>query len=334
METTVPNYSDSEFRQHFRCGRQTILYLINRYKESNFHPKYPSGREKVTEEKAVYLTIWYLANENSFREMADRFNISLSSAHRVLTRVVNFILSLAGEYIRWPNSTEAEETSNYFRKKQGIEGIIGAIDGSHIRINRPAKNQEEYCNRKGFHSVLLQAIVNHRKMFIDVVCGEPGSLHDSRMLKRSSIYHKGQESNLFGKYFLLGDSAYPSLKWLVPPFKDNGNLTENEKLFNYRHSCCRIIIEHAFGLLKQRFRRLKKFYNLDIELIKKCIMAACILHNMCILKNDTAELENDVQDQNRYLNKEDDEQELFDYIELAQIHAGERRREIFNKMFQ
>lgn len=50
-----------------------------------------------------------------------------------------------------------------------------------------------------------------------------------------------------GETFLLGDSAYPSLPWLVPPFRDNGHLTPQQTDFNFIHSSTRITVEKAFG---------------------------------------------------------------------------------------
>lgn len=102
-----------------------------------------------------------------------------------------------------------------------------------------------------------------KKKFIDIFCGEPGSLHDSRLIRKSALYRKGM-NNFLGKHFLLGDSAYPCLNWLIPPFKDNGHLTQNQKRFNYKHSSSRVQIENAFGLLKGRFCGLKIFENENI----------------------------------------------------------------------
>lgn len=81
------------------------------------------------------------------------------------------------------------------------------------------------------------------------------------------------------KTFLLGDSAYPSLPWLVPPFRDNGHLTPQEVEFNYIHSSTRMTIERAFGQLKGRFRRIKFFTEYrDLPFIINTVIAACILH--------------------------------------------------------
>lgn len=108
---------------------------------------------------------------------------------------------------------------------------------------------------------------------MDVFCGEAGSIHDARLLKKSSIYEKGF-NGILGNDFLVGVSAYPCLNWLIPPFKDNGNLIENQKNFNYQHSSTRIVIENAFGLLKARFRKLNSFENDNILFIVKCVVAA------------------------------------------------------------
>lgn len=231
--------------------------------------------------------MWYLANSETFRQRADRFDLFLSSSHKVLCKTLKFITTSQQRYLKWPNEQENKKICQQFKSKYNINGIIGAIDGCHIRIRRPVKHEEDYVNREGFHSILLQGVCNYDKLFIDVHIGESDSLHDARVLKKSPLYRVTQEDpNFFNGYFLLGDSAYPNIKWLAPSLKNYGQLTENQILFNVRHSSARSIIEHAFGLLKSRFRRLFYFHNLKIDLIIKCVMAACILHNICILTDN------------------------------------------------
>ena len=43
-----------------------------------------------------------------------------------------------------------------------------AEDGTHIPILAPNKNHTDYVNRKGFHSVLMQAVVDCNYIFRDV----------------------------------------------------------------------------------------------------------------------------------------------------------------------
>lgn len=65
--------------------------------------------------------------------------------------------------------------------------FLGAIDGCHIRIDKPVEDPDSYINRKQFFSLHLQGTVNHNMKFIDVFIGYPGSVHDARVFKNSSI---------------------------------------------------------------------------------------------------------------------------------------------------
>lgn len=88
-------------------------------------------------------------------------------------------------------------------------------------------------------------------------------------------------NNVFpDNYFLLGDSAYPCLKQLIVPYKDNGHLTRSQRIFNQKLSSCRVKIENAFANLKQRFRQLYHFKLRDIPRMVRVIHACCVLHNM------------------------------------------------------
>lgn len=52
----------------------------------------------------------------------------------------------------------------------------GAIDGTHIAIIAPKEDHTDYVNRKGYHSVVMQALVDCSYLFRDVVIGWPVSV--------------------------------------------------------------------------------------------------------------------------------------------------------------
>uniref|UniRef100_A0A8D8TYU7 Nuclease HARBI1 n=1 Tax=Cacopsylla melanoneura TaxID=428564 RepID=A0A8D8TYU7_9HEMI len=94
-----------------------------------------------------------------------------------------------------------------------------------------------------------------------------------------------------GKYFppdthLLGDSAYPTKQWLLPPYKDFGRLDASKKKYNLIHSKTRVVIENTFGLLKNRWRRLKMVYVNNPSKAADITAACCVLHNYCLLEDD------------------------------------------------
>lgn len=70
---------------------------------------------------------------------------------------------------------------------------LGAIDGSHVRIDKPVEDADSYINRKQYFSLHIQGTVNHNLKFLDVFIGYPGSVHDARVFKNSSIYNDLRE---------------------------------------------------------------------------------------------------------------------------------------------
>ncbi|KAJ8382497.1 hypothetical protein SKAU_G00032750 [Synaphobranchus kaupii] len=48
----------------------------------------------------------------------------------------------------------------------------------------------------------------------------------------------------------IGDSAYLLMPQLMRPYRDNGHLTARQRHFNQQLNAARVVIEHAFGILK------------------------------------------------------------------------------------
>lgn len=105
-------------------------------------------------------------------------------------------------------------------------------------------------------------------------------MHDARVFRRSPLSQDLQEK--CGDYFILADSAYSCSRHLITPFKDCGNLTHRQRLFNRKLSSCRVIVEHCLGLLKQKFRQLYHCKLRSISDIVNFIRACCVLHNLSI----------------------------------------------------
>ena len=76
-----------------------------------------------------------------------------------------------------------DQIATAFQRRSGIDHIIGAIDGSHIRVPPPKKKQMSYYNRKSFYSIILSAVVDARGYFMSVDVGFPGRMSDSKALR-------------------------------------------------------------------------------------------------------------------------------------------------------
>lgn len=91
---------------------------------------------------------------------------------------------------------------------------------------------------------------------------------------------------------LIGDLAYKLHENLLIPYRDNGHITERQRNYNFVHASARMTIERAFGLLKGRFRSLLTTFAMDrVDLIPMHIIACCILHNVCLMRGDYLNIE-------------------------------------------
>ena len=124
-------------------------------------------------------------------------------------------------------------------------------------------------------SVIMQAVVDYRGLFLDAHIGWPGKVHDARFFVNSSLYCKGMSGSLLPNWkrcisgvdvplVILGDPAYPLLPWLMKPCPETAHSTTEEKTYNYQQSRARMLVEKAFGRLKGRWRCLLK--RLDYQI--------------------------------------------------------------------
>ena len=87
---------------------------------------------------------------------------------------------------------------------------------------------------------------------------------------------------------LSGDSAYPCLEWLIPPYR--GIVDGHERQFNVAHAKIRNTVERCFGVLKRRFYSLATTLRVrNMQLAAKLIICAMMLHNKCIEMGDAGE---------------------------------------------
>lgn len=86
------------------------------------------GRLKITAEKHILCYLWFVGHQSaSYRDVADRFGIALSALYNIITRVTDFILTLANDIIRYPNAAEKAETAAFYQNTKGFPGVIGNI---------------------------------------------------------------------------------------------------------------------------------------------------------------------------------------------------------------
>ncbi|KAF7706407.1 protein ALP1-like isoform X1 [Silurus meridionalis] len=280
------NLDDDTFYRPFKVTKRQFDFLLMVLQQQGLKRQKARGQPTVPVRIKVLMFLSYMGNQNGFRDISDKFDVSESTAHKSVLEVLAFFSTLGPSFISWPNASRKKTSSAAFHKLCGLDGIIGAIDGCHIKINRPNIRGGDYMNKQSFYSVRLQGIVDEKERFIDIFVGPPGRVDDARMLRASSFYADWQEK--MGEYTLLGDSAYTD-PFIITQKCDNGDLTQDEQLQNSRISLGRTVIDQAFGRMKCKWRRVRDLQNTRLENVVMIIMAACFLHNMCIGDDEMCE---------------------------------------------
>nr|CAI5817979.1 unnamed protein product [Callosobruchus analis] len=77
---------------------------------------------------------------------------------------------------------------------------------------------------------------------------------------------------------IVGDAAFPLKSYLLKPYPGS-QLSTSEKIFNYRLSRARRIVENAFGILVSRFRVFENAIPTSLNTVDAIVCASCALHN-------------------------------------------------------
>ncbi|XP_051994403.1 putative nuclease HARBI1 [Xyrauchen texanus] len=100
----------------------------------------------------------------------------------------------------------------------------------------------------------------------------PGSVHDSRIYRESTLSNRLERGEIDG--FLLGDGGYPCRPTLITPYPEPE--PGPQQRFNVAHCRTRARVEMTLGLLKARFQCLR---HLTPERACDIIVACVVLHN-------------------------------------------------------
>lgn len=80
-------------------------------------------------------------------------------------------------------------------------------------------------------------------------------------------------------FTFVGDEAFALSEHMLRPYGGK-NLTTKKRVFNYRLSRARRIIECSFGILCNKWRIFHRPMNVSVSLATEIVKACCILHNL------------------------------------------------------
>lgn len=207
---------------------------------------------------------------------------------------------------------------------------LGAVDGKHVAITPPHDAGSFFFNYKEFHSLVLLAVVNAKYEFIMCDFGTNGRISDGGVIENTKFGEKLNNNSLrippadilppFPTplpYVFVGDEAFALKENFLKPYNQR-ELNEEKKIFNYRLSRARRVVENTFGILCSKFRIFESPINLKPDNIDSVVMASCVLHNF--LRRNTNNTRHEAPD---ILNDEVRQQEV---LPIAELERGHNRR--------
>ncbi|MBN3310634.1 HARB1 nuclease, partial [Amia calva] len=161
----------------------------------------------------------------------------------------------------------------------------------HIPIIAPLGEHEgDYLNRKSFHSINVQMTCDHHLMVTSLEVRWPGSVHDSRIFRESTLGQRFEQGRYDG--LLLGDRSYPCLRYLMTPYPDPQAREQIYLAQGYNNTAppsnTRVRIDVTFGVMKARCACLQ---GLQVHLERACeVVAACVvLHNIATIRTERSQ---------------------------------------------
>nr|XP_037274460.1 uncharacterized protein LOC119167103 [Rhipicephalus microplus] len=178
---------------------------------------------------------------------------------------------------------------------------VGALNSCHFLVSPPQEHATDYYNYKGWYSIILLALVDHKYRFRFINVGGPETCHDSYLYQMSSLSGMVEGPLLKAPVVTIGGVAVPPLVlWdqalpltpnLIKAFGYNTPLSAEQENFNYHISRVRRVVGNAFGRLKARFRFTTKRMECDIANARLVIRACCVLNNICEHFSDAVQLQ-------------------------------------------
>ncbi|CAH1989260.1 unnamed protein product [Acanthoscelides obtectus] len=296
METLLEEREDPECYKNFlRMSAADFKYLLDKIKfaieEQNTHM-----RNAIPAAERLAITLRFLATGDSYHSLMYLFRIPVCTISRIVCAAIYNVLK--EEYLQMP-CTEEEwlQKSQQFAEKYNFPHCIGALDGKHVLIKAPKQRGSLYYNYKGTHSVVLMALADaeYKFQYINVSCF--GRISDGGVFNACSLSNKLADNSLGiptprplpGRtkpvpFVIVADDAFAMKSYIMKPYAFR-NLHGEQRIFNYRLSRARRIIENAFGLASARFRILRRPIELGVEKLIHVVSAICVLHNFLMTRS-------------------------------------------------
>ncbi|XP_061170889.1 putative nuclease HARBI1 [Saccostrea echinata] len=188
-------YNDDEIFERYRFRRATVLYLLDMIGRNLLQSTKNNALPPLLQ---LLACLRFFATGAYHKLIGDSMHVSESTVGRCCRSVTDAILGIRWHFISFPRDEKARQTKQEFIKIAGFPNALGCVDGTFVRIMAPSNNEQDFVNRKGYHSLNVQLVCDAKFRFTSICANWPGSVHDSRILRESALcqqFERGHASH-------------------------------------------------------------------------------------------------------------------------------------------
>lgn len=289
-------YDEESHRNYFRMSRHLFDELLSMVDALIQHP--PNHRFPINSQQRLALTLRILATGESYQSSGFSFRMAKSTVKIIFEETCLALCQvLRGKCLSFPSMDRWQQIESDFFNKWNFPNCCGAIDGKHVMIKCPSNSCSQYYNYKGTFSINFLACVDANYMFTVVDIGAFGRDSDGGVFASSKFgksLSEGMANVPHSKclpqttstlpHVFIGDDAFPLKTYLMKPFSKK-HLTYRQRIFNYRLSRSRRIVENAFGILACRWGIYQKPISVQPSKVDLIIETTVLLHNYLLSKD-------------------------------------------------
>ena len=217
-------------------------------------------------------------------------------AHNTVSKIIHQVCEvLIAEYARELLSTPPQTPEQWkavaqqFGDRWQLYNSDGALSGKHIAIQGLRWGSSLYYSYKGFHSIVLMALVDADYKFIWAEVGSNGSAGDAQVFKSSEL-KEVIVKQVLGlpeteampnddrpmPFCIASDDAFTLKTWLMKQYSKR-NLSYSERVFHYRLSQGQCIVKYVLDILAHCFRCLHITMLQSTEWQAMCLLACAFI---------------------------------------------------------
>ena len=257
-------------------------------------------RQPISPSERLCITLRCLVTGDAFVTIGASYRMNLSAISQIIPETCNALwkVLLENKYIDVTKTEkQSREIADEFYRSWNFPDLVGAIDGKHVLIQAPLRSGSVHFNYKKNFSIVLMAVCDLKYRFTLVDIGDSGCQSDISVFANSFFGHAIENdmlnipklsplpnSEICFPFVFVGDDAF-GLKANMMKSYPSQNRTLEEKVFDYRLSRARRIIENSFGIATARFRIFRRPMNAKVSTAKSVTKAVVGLHSFLMKKN-------------------------------------------------